>query len=175
MPLIDCDLLARKVVEVGKPAYRRIVKIFGTKILDSNTKEIDRKALGAIVFNDNNLRRKLTRVTGFYIFVEIVSQIFLYSTKSNEAIILDAPLLFESKYLQYICFPIIVVYVSDQDVQLKRIIKRDGLSKEDALKRINSQMPINRKLSMAHIKLTNDGDIAELKNSLINQLYPYIM
>ena len=173
--MIDCDILARRVVEVGKPAYNKIIKIFGTKILDQNTKEIDRKALGEIVFNDKVLRGKLTRLTGWYISLEILKDIFVFSRTRKEPIVLDAPLLFESKYLQYICFPIIVTYINDTEKQLKRVVDRGGITKDEAAKRLSSQMPTEKKVAMAHIKLHNDGDVEDLKRSLINQLIPYIM
>jgi len=175
LPLIDCDILARRVVEVGKPAYKKIVKIFGTKILDSNKKEIDRKVLAEIVFNDKKLRGKLTMTTGWYISLEILKEIFVFSRTQREPIVLDAPLLFESKYLQYLCFPIIVTYMSDTDKQIKRVVNRGGITKEEASKRLSSQMPTEKKLAMADIKLNNEGDVEDLKRNLINQLIPYIM
>jgi len=175
LPLIDCDLIARRVVEVGKPAYKKIVKTFGEKILNQETKEIDRKALGAIVFNDSKLRKKLTGITGWYIGVEIVKQVFVYSYYQKEPIVLDAPILFESGYLRWICFPIIVVYVTDESKQIKRVIKRDGLKEEEVAARLKSQMPVSKKLALADIKLANDKEVSDMRFSLINQLYPYMM
>jgi len=175
LPLIDCDRIARRVVEVGKPAYKKIVKVFGDKILNPENKEIDRKALGAIVFNDAKLRRKLTSITGWYIGIEILKEVFVYSYYQKEPIVLDAPILFETKYLQWICFPIIVVYVTDESKQIKRVMKRDGLKEEEVAARMNSQMPTSKKLAMANIKLANDKEISDLRFNLINQLYPYML
>ena len=143
--------------------------------MNVDTKEIDRAVLGEIVFKDNALRRKLTRITGWYISIEILKEIIVWSRHSQEPILLDAPILYESKYLQYICFPIIVVYMSNENAQIRRIQVRDKLSTEEVKRRINSQMPISKKLAMADIKLKNDGDTDELRKSLIGQLYPYLL
>lgn len=173
--MIDCDILARRVVEVGKPAYNKFIKEFGTSFLDEKTKEINRKALGEIVFNDNAKRRRLTSITGRYIALEILKDLFILSRTATEPIILDAPILFESKYLKYLCFPIVVVDCDNEELQIKRVMARDNLKKEDIKKRIDSQMPISKKLKMADVKLINNGELADLRHSLINQLYPYLI
>lgn len=175
LPLVDCDRIARQVVEVGKPAYKKIVKVFGEKILNPENKEIDRKALGAIVFNDPKLRKKLTGITGWYIAIEIIKQVFVYSCYQKEPIVLDAPILFETGYLRWLCFPIIVVYVADESKQIKRVMKRDGLKEEEVAARMNSQMPTSKKLALANIKLANDKEVSDLRFNLINQLYPYML
>lgn len=71
MKSIDCDILARKVVEPGKPAYKKLVKYFGNTILNPDN-TLDRKALGEIVFSHSKHRSYLTRITGFYIMLEIL-------------------------------------------------------------------------------------------------------
>lgn len=66
------------------------------------------------MFADRNLRRKLTSITNKYIMLEILKEIFFYFFKKKEShVILDAPLLFETKILEYFCYPIMVVFVSD--------------------------------------------------------------
>ena len=174
-PLIDCDVLARKVVEVGFPAYNQIVEIFGKKILDPNTKEINRKALGELVFNNEEMRRKLTRITGKYIMLEILKEILKGVWRGKEIIVLDAPLLFESVYLPYLCYPCVVIYISEPSLQVKRIVERDNMSIEESQRRINSQMPIGKKLQYADVKICNDGDVDALKGKVLNELGSYLI
>lgn len=175
LPLIDCDVLARRVVEVGKPAYNKIVKEFGTGILDPVTGEINRKALGEMVFKNEPLRKKLTRITGFYIMIEIIKDLYNEIRKGHNVIVLDAPLLFESVYLPYICYPTMVIYVTEHTLQLKRIMDRDGLTLDEAEARIKSQMPIGRKLQLADVKISNDDDLITLKNKVLNELGKFIL
>lgn len=82
-----------------------------------DSKEIDRKLLGSIIFSNNSKRAWLTRTTGWYIFLEILKDVFhCCYTKNESMVILDAPLLFESKYLEYFCYPICCIYISDETI-----------------------------------------------------------
>jgi len=74
--IIDLDQIARIVVQPNKPAYKKIVKIFGTEILNENG-EINREKLGKIIFNDPQLRKKLNAITHFAIFVEMWKRILI--------------------------------------------------------------------------------------------------
>jgi dephospho-CoA kinase len=175
LPLIDCDVLARRVVEVGKPAYNQIIKEFGTEILDPTTQAIDRKVLGEIVFKNEPLRKKLTRITGFHIMIEILKDLYNEIRKGHTIIVLDAPLLFESVYLPYLCYPTLVVYTTEVNLQIKRIIDRDHITIEEAERKIKSQMPLGKKLQLADIKISNDDDIPALKNKILNELGKFIL
>lgn len=99
LPVIDCDLLARRVVEPGQPAYHKIVNHFGNSILKPDSKEIDRASLGKLIFSNNSKRRWLTKTTGWYILLEILKEIWKNIRNKNNLILLDAPLLFETFYL----------------------------------------------------------------------------
>lgn len=168
--IIDCDLLSRKIVEIGKPAYLKIVQVFSEQIL-MDSKEIDRKKLGEKIFADRILRGKLTRITGYYIMIEIIKEIYRIFIKEKKSFaVLDAPLLFESKYLEYICYPIIVIYVTEEKVQIERIQKRDGLTEEQALNRIRSQWKIELKIKKGDILINNEMSIEEMETNLKKEL-----
>jgi dephospho-CoA kinase len=175
LTIIDCDVLARRIVEIGKPAYNKIVAEYGSAILDPDTKELNRKAVAEIVFKNESIRRKYTRMTGTYIMIEIVKEIIDAIRNKKTLVVLDAPLLFESKYLPYLCYPIITVYVTDETLQVKRIIERDRMTIEEAKRRIDGQMPIGKKLAGADIKLNNDGDVSALKHKLFHELGTYVL
>lgn len=175
LTIIDCDVLARRIVEIGKPAYNKIVAEYGEAVLHPDTRELNRKAMADIVFKNESIRRKYTRMTGTYIMIEIVKEIIQAIKNKKSLVVLDAPLLFESKYLPYLCYPIITVYVTDESLQIKRIISRDNMTIEEAKRRINGQMPIGKKLAGADIKLSNDADVPALKNKLFHELGSYVL
>lgn len=126
---IDCDLLARKAVEKGSDGLKALVNAFGSEILNQDG-SLNRKLLAKIAFSEKS-KTELLNATIFPFIRELV----LKETK-NGNILLDAPTLFESK-IDNICSKTIAV-LSDKDTRLKRIIKRDNLTEEEALARINA-------------------------------------
>lgn len=165
--VLDADKIAREVVEKGKPALEKISKEFG-KIVIREDGELDRKALGNIIFNDKLKRKKLNDIIHSYIFESIKSSIIKMSEK-QKVIFLDIPLLFEEydniKEFGIIFDEIWLVYL-DRNTQLQRIIKRDSISREYALARINSQIDIEKKKDISSEILDNSGTIKELELQL---------
>lgn len=70
---------------------------------------------------------------------------------------LDAPLLFESKILEYFCYPIVVVFCDDSQKQVRRLMERNNIGEEEAIRKISTQMPIGIKLKKADIAVDNSG------------------
>ncbi|CAD8125106.1 unnamed protein product [Paramecium sonneborni] len=123
--VIDCDQIGRDIVEPGKPAYKLIVQRFGLSILAGNQdgQPIDRQRLADLVFQDNQKRKQLQAITNKYIFKEIAKSIWkICFIQKDQYVVIDAPLLFESKVLEYFCFPIITVVVTSQEEIIKRQI-----------------------------------------------------
>jgi len=88
--------------------------------------------------------------------VEILRQVFVLKVIEGEKqVILDAPTLFETKVLEYMCYPIVIVFIDDDQVQIDRLMKRNSLTREQAVKRIDSQMPMKIKLSKSEIHVDN--------------------
>ncbi|EAR94236.3 dephospho-CoA kinase (macronuclear) [Tetrahymena thermophila SB210] len=174
LSIIDCDILSRRVVEVGKPAYNKLKERYGNKILQENG-EIDRAELGKLVFNNPAIRKHVTQTTGWYIMLEILKEIYQIGfVKKENVMLLDAPILYETKYLEYICHPIIVVFLSQEQLQIERLVKRDKISEEEALKKIKSQMPISKKIEKADITICNDGTIEDMKKQ-VNRILPQLV
>ena len=95
------------------------------------------------MFSDREKRRRLEKITNWRIFLEMMWQIFHAKVLRGERhVILDAPTLFETKILENFCYPIVVVWIDDEEKQLERLMLRNGLTKEEAIKRIEAQMPI---------------------------------
>ncbi|MDL4840650.1 dephospho-CoA kinase [Aquibacillus rhizosphaerae] len=163
IPVIDADIISRKVVEPGEPAYFKIIETFGTEILEVNEK-IDRKKLGRIIFSDELKRKQLNEIVHPAVRETMLQEKNKRIKLGEEVIVLDIPLLFESK-LTDLVDKIVVVYVEEQ-IQLARLMERDKSSQEDALKRIRSQMSIKQKAEMADQVIDNSGTLKETEEQL---------
>jgi len=151
-PVIDADLLARDILKIDSSAYLQVVKEFGKDILLEN-REIDRKKLGTIIFSDKNRREALNSITHKEIRKEYQKKVEEYIQKGYKLIFYDIPLLFEVK-LEKEFEKIIVVYIPEE-LQLERLMKRDSISKEIAIKKIQSQISIEDKKRGANYIIDN--------------------
>lgn len=88
--------------------------------------------------------------------------------------VLDAPLLFETKILEYFCYPIITVYCEDGSTQLRRLMERNQLTEEESMLKINSQMPINIKVKKSDIAVENGGTLKDLNSKIVNKVIPQV-
>lgn len=157
--IIDSDQVAHNIIEKDKPAYQKIVKRFGSSILDKN-REINRSRLARIIFDDYEKKRKLEEITHPYILDEIYKKMEEMKDKYR-IIILDAPLLFETG-LDRAVDQTWVVYVN-REIQLERLIKRDQLSSQEGVKRIEAQLSLEKKKEMADFIIDNNGSIKQLR------------
>ncbi|WP_243524795.1 dephospho-CoA kinase [Bacillus pseudomycoides] len=163
IPVIDADIIAREVVEQGKEAYKEIVEVFGEGVLQVDG-ELDRQKLGSIVFHNEEKRLQLNKIVHPAVRKEMNAQKDMYIKEGVQAVVLDIPLLFESK-LTALVDRILVVAVSPS-TQLERLMKRNGFTEEDAKARIDSQMSLAEKVTLANKVIYNDGTIAETKAQL---------
>lgn len=161
--VIDADKESRYVVEKGKPAYNEIVKTFGEDILQPDG-NIDRAKLGAIVFNDKEKREMLNRIVHPAVRKEMVRKKEEAVAKGERLVVLDIPLLLEGN-LQFMVDKVLLVYV-DEQTQLKRLMERNQYSKEEALARIHSQMPLEKKVELSDEIINNNGTLEETKRQL---------
>ena len=160
-PLIDFDVLARLVVEPGRPALQAIVAHFGKMVLHADG-TLDREKMATLVFNNPDQRRKLEALTHAPIFAEYRRQVKRLTTEYPGAIIqAGVPLLMEMN-LQTLFTKVLLVYASP-DQQVTRLRARDGISNTAALKMLASQLPIDEKLTRADYVIDNGGTEAETK------------
>jgi len=151
--LIDADEIAREVVKPGLPAYQDIVKEFGEGTLNPD-KTINRKVLGEIVFSNQELRKTIEKITHPRILDAIEKETQTIQGNDPKAlIVVDAALLIEVG-LNKKMDKVVVVY-ADEKTQLKRLIKRSGLTMVEAKKRIASQMPLSEKIKCADFVIEN--------------------
>lgn len=165
IPVIDADIIAREVVMPGKEAYEKIVAFFGTDILHSDN-TIDRKKLGEIIFNDAEKRSRLNEIVHPAVRLEMKDQANSYLDAGRNPVIMDIPLLFESK-LTHMVDETWLIY-ADPNIQLERLMKRDGFTEQQAISRIGSQLPIDEKKKLADVVIMNNGTKEELEDKLIN-------
>lgn len=150
--IIDADLIAREVVEPGCPAYNDIVKEFGPGVVRPDGK-LDRKALGNIVFTDPAALDRLNNITHPRIRERIREEAERHEAEGDALIVLDVALLIEMG-VKYQVKKIIVV-AAEKEQQIERAMKRDGLSREEAERRLSCQMDIKEKLEYADYVIDN--------------------
>jgi dephospho-CoA kinase len=165
-PLIDFDVLARQVVEPGKPAWKDIVAYFGRQILQQD-QVIDRKKLSHVVFQDMEKRKKLESFTHPRIFEEFHKQVGEISAKIPEPIIqVGIPLLIELN-LQYRFDKLLLVYIP-REMQIERLMKRDAISREAAENILKAQLPIDEKVGYADFVIHNEGSLEETRKQVVD-------
>lgn len=144
----DADKISYFLTQKPNLCYNRIVSAFGMEILDQEG-NVDRKALGNIVFHNKSKKELLESI----IHPEVVREI---ENISDDVCFIEVPLLFEAK-LEYL-FDKIIVIASTKDKQIERLIQRNGLSCTEAINRINNQMDLDEKISKAdYVVYNNEG------------------
>lgn len=163
IPVVDADVIAREIVEPKSVAYEKIVAAFGEDILHEDG-TLNRGALGSIVFSDDAKRKLLNKITHPEIRKEMIKQRDEQIKAKVACVVLDIPLLFESKLTHFV--DKILVVAVDSETQLKRILARDDSSEEEAKQRIASQIPIDQKVEQADAVIDNNGSVQESYHQL---------
>lgn len=140
--IVDADEIARELQRPGQPALEEIAQTFGDQMLNDDG-SLNRRKLGALVFTNAELLKKLDNIMLPLILREIHQRI----AQSKEDIVIDAALLFETG-MQVLCDETWLI-VAPEDVRRQRIMKRDNLPLEQAQARIQSQMPQEEKRKLA--------------------------
>jgi dephospho-CoA kinase len=170
--LIDFDELAHAVQEPDRPAWREIVRRFGPEILKAD-RTIDRRKLGEIVFADREKLDLLNRLVHPAVFEEWQRRIGEIRGAQPDAVVLsDVPLLIEAG-LQPLFDLVLLVYAPPEE-QLRRLMLRSGLSREEALQRLASQLPIGEKIPRADIVIPNGGSL-EATREAVERAWPELL
>ena len=164
---VDADVVARQVVEPHTPGLEAVVAAFGKDIV-RNDGTLNREKLGAIVFRDEDKRHQLNTILHTYIYEKMMDLTAEYEAKGYETIIYDIPLLIETGWVTMMD-EIWLVYV-DYDVQLARLMERNGYTQEQAKARIDSQMPLADKKKYAQVIIDNNSSERDLYEQL-NELW----
>lgn len=167
IPVVDADLIARAVVAPGTPGLTALVSHFGEKILTKD-KELNRQALGQIVFSDQTKREELDELLEPFLRAGIKEGINTYIQQGVPLVVADIPLLFEKNYAEDMD-GIMVVYLPEE-IQLTRLMKRDDISCQQAKARIDSQLSIEKKRQLADVVIDNSGTVAETQHQVLTWL-----
>jgi len=158
--VIDSDLITHKLEDIGGKVYNAIVLAFGKSYLKDD-KSLDRKKLGNLIFSDSKAKEKLNSISHPIIVDEIKKEI---NNINDEMIFVDIPLLYESR-LEYLCDKIICVYLPKNE-QIKRLIFRDNIDEEFAIKKVDSQMSLDKKKELADYVIDSRGTFLETKKQV---------
>ena len=157
-----------RIVSPSDSVYHQILKAFeGKDILNPNNGHINRLKLGAIIFNDREERKKLNKITHPRILIvllkNLVRSVFFGFADITMG---DLPLLFESGKLSWL-FGVTICVATSEEIQLARLIKRNPeLPKEECQARIDSQLPLSKKIRMADIVIDNNSDLEQLREQV---------
>ena len=157
--VIDADAISRELMVPHAACWRKVVDRFGKGILKSDL-TINRKKLASLIFADSDKRVLLNRIVHPFIKRRI-DEMLLHIARSDPhaLVIIDAALLVETG--QYKSFDRLVVVAADEKIQLARLLRRDKLSRQEALSRLRAQLPLAEKKRVADYIIDNSGSPRE--------------
>jgi dephospho-CoA kinase len=163
IPVIDADQLARDAVLPGSQALDQIISLFGPKILTPDGL-LDRKRLGALIFSDPKKRRQLESILHPEIRKRAEERIAQAAEAGHQRLIYMAPLLIEVGATDRV--DTVWVVTVRPEIQLERLMRRDGISREQAELLIGSQMPLSEKERFGNVVIDNSGTEAQTRMDL---------
>ncbi|GAB6109614.1 dephospho-CoA kinase [Fusibacter bizertensis] len=163
--VIDADEISREVVAPGSTGLERLVAYFGGDILDDEG-QLNRRKLGEYVFDNPQALEKLNHM--LHPLIRLIINDKINAFKNENVLFIDVPLLFEAGFKNEYN-EVLLIYV-DEETALNRIISRDQITKELAIKKINAQMSIETKRKLADYVIVNDDSIAQLNNLVSDYL-----
>jgi dephospho-CoA kinase len=159
--IIDADVLARRAVEPGMPAFRRIVETFGPDVLAADGR-LDRAALRRIVFRDPAARARLEAIVHPEVARLREEEEAALAARGAEIVVHDVPLLFEVGLED--AFDVVVLVDAPEAIRLERLVRDRGLDEAEARRMIDAQMPAAEKRGRADYIIDNDGTLQDLES-----------
>lgn len=164
--VIDADVISREVVEPGKMALDELTQEFGKDILD-DWGQLNRKELAARVFNDVNKLRILNSIVHKYVVQKIQQNVEEQLLKQTKIIVIDAPIPIKNGFLD-LCDEVWTVF-AQMEIRVERIMNRNGMTYQEAVSRIKSQISDEEYLSIANKVINNDDDVTTLRQEVESQ------
>jgi len=161
--ILDADKIARRQLLPKGKCFKAVIKVFGKNIVTSG--KIDRKRVADRVFKDLKKLRQLEQIIHPEVRKEIIKKIQNYKVRKRKTVIvLDVPLLFESKFHRHVDISIVVK--ASKAVQVARATKLLGMTKAEAQRRIKAQMPLRKKIRLADMIIDNQGSLIQTKKQV---------
>lgn len=158
---VDADAVVHRLMGPDTELSGAIRDAFGTEVMAAN-RSVDRKKLGAVVFSDGEARQRLNRLVHPRVIAEEKRLLAEAGRKGERLAVVDAALMIETgTHREYDC---LLVVFCDQPLQIGRLMNRDGLSREEALKRIEAQLPVEEKKRFADFLVDTSGSLAETES-----------
>jgi dephospho-CoA kinase len=169
---IDADAIVHEQQAPGQPLLKKIAEAFGDDILRPDG-SLDREALGAIVFRDDEARARLGAMMHPPVIAEMGRRAKAAVEAGDALVVLDIPLLFEGRVSgrgsgASLDFHATVCVWAAREVQIERTTKRDDCDVEEAVRRVAAQLPIDEKREMADHVIDNTGSIEETRKQVID-------
>ena len=164
--VVDADAVVHQLQKPGGQLYQVLVEHFGEKILLENG-ELNRPLLASLIFSNPEEQEWSKRTQGEIIREELAALRNQFA-QTEALFFMDIPLLFEQNYASWFD-ETWLIYVN-REIQLERLMKRDQISKEAAESRLNSQWPLERKISLASHSLDNNGNQEQLIAQVVQLL-----
>ena len=161
--VVDADIVARQIFD-DKNLLNEVFSTFGKSIRNQDG-SLNRRALGNIVFNDDEKLILLNNLTHTKIKQKILSKVEEYKNQGEKIVVIDAALLIEDDYIPYI--QKLILITCRKEIQINRIIARDNCTKEEAISRINSQMSQEEKVKFADYIIDNSNSFEELQKKVL--------
>lgn len=163
IPVLDADQVSRDLVEPGQPALRQIEEAFGPEILQANG-QLDRKALGRRVVADPAARQRLEAILHPLIFQAIAAWLEARRQEQHPIAAVEASLMVETG--SYRAYDELMVVWCPPELQVARLVQREGIAKEEARRWLGAQMPADEKAALATELIRNVADPAALAEAL---------
>ena len=159
--VVDADAIVHELQAPGSPVLAELAAAFGSGILDSSG-ALDRAALGSIVFDDAEARARLGAIMHPKVGAEMARRVASAREAGTPIVVLDIPLLFEGRKAETgtaakLGYDATVLVWAPEETQVERQMKRDGCERDEALRRIRAQLPIDEKKDMADFVIDNSG------------------
>ena len=158
--LINADQIGHQAYTPHSEIWQEVVKAFGEEILQPSS-EIDRKKLGSIVFADPDQLTRLNQIMHPRMARMVAQQVKELGEQGADVVVVEAALLFEAGWDSLVGE--VWSTESPEDLVIKRLEARSGLSQEEAKKRIDSQMSAKERKSRSHVVVDNSGDLVDLE------------
>ena len=168
--VIDADAIVHELQARGMPLVAEIAAAFGPGVLDT-AGGLDRAALGALVFRDPEARTRLNQIVHPKVGAEFARRVAAARASGARVLVLDIPLLFEGRRAgtgsaARMDFDATVLVYAPEALQVERQMSRDGCSRDEALRRVRAQIPIEEKKALADYVIDNSGTLEETERQV---------